>query len=153
MRITKSGLRGVVVVGLLALGGGAGATITQVDGTILPVMSGNACIGNIQICLNTEEGNTNVNAVLDAAQSPEIFLPTTVVNVTFKDVAEGAGFENSFGYYNIGDDVTNTANLHPILGCGISAATHTGEATGYVQNAEAPNVATVSFATEMSGGR
>ena len=153
MRSTKSLWRGAVAVIILTVAAGAGATVTQVDGTILPVMVGNACIGNIQICLNTEEGNTNTNAVLDAAQQPEIFLPNTVGNVTFKDVAEGAGFENSFGYYNVGDDVTNTANLHPILGCGISAATHTGEATGYVVNAEAPNTATINFATEMTGNR
>jgi hypothetical protein len=116
-------------------------------------MSGGSCIGNLQVCLTTEETNANVNATLDAAQQPEIFLPNTTGSVTFKDVAEGAGFENSFGYYNVGDDVTVNANLHPILGCGIAAANHTGAAAGYVVNAEAPNTATVNFATELSAGR
>src|SRR5690606_19028528 len=117
------------------------------------------------------------DAVLDAAQLPEIFLPNTAGVVAFLDVAEGAGFENSFGYYNVGDDVTNTANLHPIFGCGVPTGTdpvttHTGAAGrhgmpltgGYVQNANAgaddqiansdpKATTTVDFAVELAGGR
>src|SRR5262245_48497579 len=127
-----------VVFGVVAFADDARGTVTQVDGTILPVMAGGTCAGNIQVCLNTEEGSATINATLDASQLPEVFLPNTTGNVTFKDVAEGAGFENSFGYYNVGDDVTVTANLHPILGCGVALAPpadathHSGAASGYV---------------------
>ncbi len=139
--------------------GDASATVVQVDGTIVPVLDGGTdCEGNLQVCLNQSEGvsppgPTALDAILDASQLPEIFLPNTAASVTFRDIAEGAGFENSFGYYNVGDDVTNTANLHPILGCGVPASTHTGEAAGYVENAEPGTVTTVSFATEAAAGR
>jgi hypothetical protein len=107
----------------------ASATITQVDGTILPVVgAGNVgCDGSdnagdsLQTCFDVYEGVSppNANAIdqfLDAATVPEIFLPNTSQPVQFRDLAEGAGFENSFGWYNIGDDVLTpagrAANLH-----------------------------------------
>ncbi len=124
----------------------AGATVTQVDGTILPVTAA------LQLFLNAEEGGPTINATLDAAQLPQIYRPSLGV-VTFKDIGEGAGYENSFGYYNVGDDVRVTTNLHPILGCGVSAATHTTEAVGYVVNAEPGTTTTVNFATELAEGR
>ncbi len=140
--------------------GDASATVVQVDGTIVPVLGTSSCDGNIQVCLSSAEGvsppsSTALDAILDASQLPEIFLPNTSMPVRFVDVAEGAGFENSFGYYNVGDDVTNTANLHPILGCGVPASTHTGEANGYLQNAEpgGTDTTTVNFATEAAAGR
>jgi Notch-like protein len=136
----------------------ARATVVQVDGTIVPVLTGTACTGNLQVCFNAEEGvappsPNAIYAILDAAQQPEIFLPNTATPVTFKDIAEGAGFENSFGYYNVGDDPTVIANLHPIIGCGVPAATHTQEASGYVDNGEAGTIATVNFDTERTAGR
>jgi hypothetical protein len=144
----------------------ASATVTQVDGEILPRPNGSTdCDGaggdNLQICFNTLEGvsppNSNaIDQTLDAAQLPEIFLPNTAVAVTFRDISEGAGYENSFGWYNIGDDVVTAtgmaANLHPVLGCGRPMAavgdpsTHTGNPAFYVQNAEPGSVATVDFA-------
>ena len=128
------------------------ATVVQVDGTIVPVGSA------LQAALNAEEGvappnPTALNAVLDASELPEIFLPSTASPVTFKDIAEGAGFENSFGYYNVGDDPAVAANLRPIMGCGVPAATHTTEVPGYVVNAEPGTTVTVNFATELSSGR
>jgi Notch 1 len=143
----------------------AEATVVQVDGTIVPVIinPGGDCSdgGDIQDCLNDEEGysppsSNAIGAIVDAAMVPEVFTPSTTGVVTFKDVAEGAGFENSFGYYNIGDDVTNTANLHPILGCGVSASTHTGEVPNYIVDAEPDggySTTTVNFATERTAGR
>lgn len=152
----------------------AWATVTQVDGTILPVPNGsNDCDGaggdNLQVCFNTLEGvsppNANaINATTDAAEVPEIFLPNTSMPVTFRDISEGAGFENSFGWYNVGDDVLTaagrTANLHPILGCGVQMSTaaptatrHQGNPMFYVQTAEPGSVATVDFAAEQAAGR
>ncbi|MDB4960735.1 MAG: Myxococcales trans domain protein [Myxococcales bacterium] len=168
--------RGGWVVALLAItivAHFASATVTQVDGEILPRPNGtNECDGaggdNLQICFNTLEGVSppNVNAIdqtLDAAQLPEIFLPNTAMPVTFRDISEGAGYENSFGWYNIGDDVVTaagmTANLHPVLGCGRpmaatgNATTHAGNPAFYVQNAEPGSMATVDFAMERTANR
>lgn len=150
------------------------ATVTQVDGTILPVPNGSTdCDGaggdNLQTCFNTLEGVSPPNAqaihqTLDAATVPEIFLPNTGQAVVFRDVSEGAGFENSFGWYNVGDDVATAggraANLHPILGCGRpmvngpgNATTHSGEPTFYLQSAEPNQQISVNFATERAAGR
>src|SRR5262245_40163348 len=87
-----SALASLWFVVLVLLAGPARATVTQVDGTIVPVTAGTVCAGNMQICLNTEEGSATLNSTLNASQLPEVFLPNTIGNVTFKDVAEGAGF-------------------------------------------------------------
>src|SRR5262245_27043434 len=108
----------------------AWGSVTQVDGTLVPVIDATVTTcsdKNIQICLNNEEGFSPPNpqaidARRDAQILPEIFLPDTSKLVRIKDISEGAGFENSFGYYNVGDDVSNTQNLHPILGCGVAVA-------------------------------
>ncbi|MFK7985035.1 MAG: MopE-related protein [Sandaracinaceae bacterium] len=145
----------LLVLLVLSASGDAAATVTQVDGTIVPVLDGGTdCAGNLQVCLDDEEGTEGaIDAILDAQQLPEIFEPTTSGTVTFRDIGEGAGFENSIGYYNVGDDVTDTDNLHPILGCGVPAATHTGEAAGYVVDAEPGDTATIDFAVEQAAGR
>jgi Notch 1 len=111
----------------------ASATVTQVDGQIVPQKP------DCQAALDrTEPG---INAILDAAKVPEVFLPSTAVPVKFFDVEEGAGFENSFGWYNVGDDVLSaagrTANLHKVMNCSL-------EPGGSV---------TVNFATERTAGR
>ena len=142
-----------LVLGAVAVASGALATVVQVDGTIVPAFT-----ERIQGFLNAEEGVSPPNAlaihaILDAAITPEIFRPILTTPVVFKDVAEGAGFENSFGYYNIGDDTSDTNNLHPIFGCGVPASTHTGEANGYVVNAEPPDSTSVNFQTELTAGR
>ncbi|MDQ3032109.1 MAG: DUF4114 domain-containing protein, partial [Myxococcota bacterium] len=136
----------------------ARATVVQVDGTIVPVLSGSSCTGNLQVCLNVEEGvappaANAIDAILDAAQLPEIFLPNTSTAVVFKDIGEGAGFENSFGYYNVGDDPTVTTNLRPIMGCGVAASAHANEVPSYAVNAEPGTTVSVNFATELSSGR
>ena len=158
-RARSAAVLGALILCFVLTLGDARATVVQVDGTIVPVLDGGSdCESNLQVCLNTAEGvsppdPTAIHAILDASQLPEIFLPNTTAPVVFRDVAEGAGFENSFGYYNVGDDVTDTNNLHPILGCGVPASTHTGEANGYVRNAEPGSVAIVDFAAELAAGR
>jgi hypothetical protein len=136
----------------------AHAVVVQVDGTIVPTIDGGTdCEGNLQVCLDQAEGVTSgpsrLDAILDAAQVPEVFVPNTTRRVVFRNIAEGAGFENSFGYYNVGDDITNTANLRPILGCGVPATTHANEANGYLQNSEPGSSTEVDFAIERSSGR
>ncbi len=147
----------------LALTQPASATVTQVDGTIIPIAS-----SQVQAQLDAREGAVTLDMVLDAAELPEVFLPNTTQDVTFTDFAEFAGFENSFGYYNVGDDIFSEVgrreNLHPILGCGRVMQehpfdpTHTdhhhGETDHYIQNANIlPASVAVDFALEQAEGR
>src|SRR5450432_264536 len=101
----------------------ASGSVTQVDGSIVPVLNtGLACCsgtdGNsLEICINTFESGDDptmcppnpskiIDAIKDAATTPETFFPcasTTTVpcpagsttSVTFRDIDESAGFENS----------------------------------------------------------
>ncbi|MBI2898169.1 MAG: DUF4114 domain-containing protein [Deltaproteobacteria bacterium] len=94
--------------------GDAGAVVNQVDGQVVPQTT------RLQQCLTASEGAgppIGTDAVFDAALQPEVFLPVPDTDVVFRDLAEGAGYENSFGWYNVGDDVTQPANLHVIFGC------------------------------------
>jgi uncharacterized protein (TIGR03382 family) len=151
--------RRAFAVGLLVFAARADATVTQVDGTIVPVTS------RMQAALDTYELPAGtIDAVGDAAEVPQIFLPRLSSPVVFLDVREGAGFENSFGWYNVGDDVSTSAgriaNLHPVMGCGIPMVNgpgddthHSGNPAYYVQNAEEPNTISVDFAAERTAGR
>ena len=150
-------------VALAAIAGGAHATVTQVDGTIIP--EGN----NLQDALDGE--GESLDAILDAAELPEVFLPNLTQAVTFSDVAEGAGFENSIGWYNVGDDVSTAEgrrlNLHPILGCGTTMENHAppptnepshrnhhhGNPSFYRRTAEPGNSISVDFSAEQAAGR
>ena len=104
---------------LLALPARASAYINQVDGTVLPVT------GRMQLCLDGALGEGVVGAldeVVDAAVMPEAYRPVFDAvsghyRVTFVDIAEGAGFRNSLGWFWIGEDVTDPANLHTVFGC------------------------------------
>ena len=151
--------RGVLVFVMLGLVARAEATVTQVDGTIVPVTTA------MQSALDAYETPAgSLNAVKDAAESPQIFRPRLSSPVVFLDIRDGANFETSFGWYNIGDDVSTAAgrdqNLHPVLGCGVPMATgagtprrHSGNPAFYVANADEPNQASVDFAAEATAGR
>ena len=144
----------------LIAGGIANATVTQVDGTIIPV-------GNNLRDELTGQGET-LDATRDAAELPEVFQPNLTRDVVFTDVAEGASFENSFGWYNVGDDITSEEgrrrNLHPILGCGAPMQNHDfdpthvdhhhGNPAFYFQNANTDgDQVGVDFAAEQLAGR
>src|ERR1041384_952072 len=155
----SSGGRGVCAVTLVLLVSRAGATVTQVDGTIVPVTT------RMQAAIDTYELPAgSIDAVKDASEFPQIFKPRLSSAVVFLDMREGAGFENSFGWYNVGDDLLTaagrTANLHPVMGCGVpmvsgagDATHHSGNPAFYVQNAEEPNTISVDFASEKTAGR
>ncbi|HEU4729358.1 MAG TPA: MopE-related protein, partial [Kofleriaceae bacterium] len=151
--------RGAFAVATLAVITRAEATVTQVDGTIVPVTT------RMQQAIDTYELPAgSLDAVKDAAETPQIFRPRLSSPVVFLDMREGAGFENSFGWYNVGDDVLTaagrTANLHPVMGCGVpmvngpgDSKTHSGNPAFYVQNAEEPSSVSVDFAAEKTAGR
>jgi len=89
--------------------------VSQIDGTIVPTT------GVLQTELTSHEGDPAVDplaldAIVDAQTFPQIFLPPEYpsgVTVTFTDIQEQAGYENTFGWYNAGD----TSRLFPIFVC------------------------------------
>ena len=151
MRILgSSAARGVFALVLVVLVSRAEATVTQVDGTIVPVTT------RMQQAIDAYELPAgSIDAVKDASEFPQIFKPRLSSAVVFLDMREGAGFENSFGWYNVGDDVATasgrTLNLHPVMGCGVpmldpavdnragDATHHSGDPNSYVPNAEEPS--------------
>jgi uncharacterized protein (TIGR03382 family) len=154
--------RGALVATFVLVCSQAGATVTQVDGTIIPLTT------RLQGYLDTSEASMagdplRLDAVQDAAELPQLFVPRVSSPVAFGDIAEGAGYENTFGWYNIGDDVSTVTgrdtNLHPIFGCGTpmnatgDAKTHKGNTSYYVVDAEPGAAITVDFAQEKLDGR
>jgi hypothetical protein len=97
------------------------AVVNQVDGQVVPLSPNTPCPGNMVGCLqsglNYGEGINPpgspptlpgpVDAVLDANTGPETFLVPTLSGqynqVKFRLLQEGAGFENIFGWYNVGE--------------------------------------------------
>ena len=79
MRILgSSAARGVFALVLVVLVSRAEATVTQVDGTIVPVT------GGMQAALDTWEPPAgSLDAVQDAAELPEIFRPRVSSPVVF----------------------------------------------------------------------
>ncbi|MEZ4406666.1 MAG: hypothetical protein R3A52_09335 [Polyangiales bacterium] len=90
----------------------AWAIINQVDGTVVPDSD------TLQTCLNKSnvastsnpapgEGNGVLNAVAAAAVTPQTFVPAPRSDgrrvAQFTMVGEGAGYQNRFGWYNVGD--------------------------------------------------
>ncbi len=63
-----------------------------------------------------------VDAIANAQVLPEAYRPVFDAvsghyRVTFLDIGEGAGYRNTFGWFWVGTDVTNPANLHTVFGC------------------------------------
>jgi Notch-like protein len=153
------------VLGLVLLGSSlvprdAGAIVLQINGVICPQTN------NIVPGLNKGENGppyTNtlappnvagagpkgpIDPIFDAAEVPQVFaVPKTngkFNTVTFIDLLEGAGFENTFGWYNVGDDLSNLNNLHPVLTC---------TPINYEPTPAANSQATVNFEDEFLAGR
>jgi hypothetical protein len=120
--------------------------------------------GCIQTGLNFGEGYADptsvpqlpgpVHAVLDANTGPETFLVPKVGSqyntVTFRLIQEGAGFENIFGWYNVGEPDKRFPAIFSCRGGNRStyeAPTYSGSVLvgGYV--------ATVDFQAEYVAGR
>ena len=168
-RNRPSRVRRTFVISVLAamIATHASATVTQVDGTIIPtgIVGGGDNRTRMQAALDTyEPPNGTINSITDAAEFPQVFKPNLTQPVVFLDIRETAGFENSFGYYNVGDDVATVAgrnaNLHPIMGCGRpmvagagNATTHSGNPAFYIQSAEEGSTVGVDFASEQTAGR
>jgi len=107
-RLILAGLVFPVLVVLLSLPSRESqGVVSQIDGTIVPTT------GDLQIELTSHEGDPTtdpsaLDAIVDAETFPQIFLPPDYGSgqvVTFTDVQEQAGFENTFG----GDGRSNSA--------------------------------------------
>lgn len=94
--------------------------LTQPDSTVIPVLNPGVtqCTdgGNVQLCLDAEEGAHTIDAQAAAAITPETYTPAC--SLTFRVLARGAGFNNTFGWYNVvPGSKPSDADLHSFLEC------------------------------------
>jgi Notch 1 len=145
------------------------AVVNQVDGQVVPIEEATTCPGDTDNCIQTglnygegvnppSTGPDSPDAVLDANTGPETFLIPTdssgdFNSVTFSLLQEGAGYENIFGWYNVGSP---TKRYPVILSCAFNKKS-TYEPPAY--NTASPPVltggykATIDFQAEYAAGR
>jgi Domain of unknown function (DUF4114) len=107
----------------------ARAEVMQTGGGVIPTQGGNTCRSNASICINENEaaegGAGDIDAVETATISQETFNP--LCELTFRVVARGADYKNTFGWYAVKRDGTGKAiapelsDLHVFLGCNDAA--------------------------------
>ena len=61
----------------------------------------------------------NIDVQADASLVPEVFTPSTSLQLRLLE--RGGGYKNIFGWYNLGDDVTDPLNRHIVFQCGDGA--------------------------------
>jgi Notch 1 len=138
----------------------AGAVVLQIDGTLVPtnnnVVSGLAKGENGSPYTTTSVPPVVVGAgskgpidpIYGAFEEPQVFTVPKVganfVSVNFIDLLEGASYENTFGWYNVGDDLGDLTNLHPVLTC---------VGTNYEPTPNANSQRSVDFQVEFTAGR
>lgn len=103
----------------------AHAAVMQTGGEVIPRQPGSTCDGNATICINenerTEGGAGDIDAVETATISQKTFNP--LCELTFRVVARGASYKNTFGWYAVQRDGNGEAlapmlsDLHVFLGC------------------------------------
>jgi Notch 1 len=91
------------------------AQLRQPNGSIIPASN---ALSNF---LNNAPLNENIDVINEASLVPEVFTPSDTL--TFSFVAEGGGYENAFGWYNLGDDVTQPENRFIIFDCFVEPRT------------------------------
>jgi uncharacterized protein DUF4114 len=122
-RTLRGWLLGAAVTLLTTLPAGA---VMQKDGLVIPTEDdGTDCSSHASICINTNEvvegGAGDINAVDTATVSQETFSP--LCQLTFRVVARGASYKNTFGWYAVRRDGNGDAiapiltDLHVFLGC------------------------------------
>ena len=99
--------------------------LQQPDGTPIPVINPNvvACSdNNVQVCLDGEEGGPTIDAMAAAAVTPETYTPACAL--TFRVIARGAGYNNTFGWYNVSPNgPPPPSDLHSFLECSDAVGT------------------------------
>jgi len=119
-------VRGWLLGAALALIAAPAGAVMQTDGTVIPVQKGATCESNASNCINgneqTEGGLGDIDGVATATISQETFSP--LCELTFRVVARGAGYKNTFGWYQVQRDASGDpiapmlSDLHVFLGCG-----------------------------------
>jgi MYXO-CTERM domain-containing protein len=70
----------------------------------------------LQVCLNQEEGGATIDVQAAAVITPETYTPSC--SLTFKVIARGGGFRNTFGWYNVNPSgKPANSDLHSFLEC------------------------------------
>ncbi|NUP13315.1 MAG: DUF4114 domain-containing protein, partial [Polyangiaceae bacterium] len=103
MRRFSSLLLGVSLV----LGSTHAFALQQPDGVTIPVGT------SLQNLFNSR-GET-IDALADAATTPETFIPSC--SLTFEVILRNAGYNNSFGWYNVTGQKPTTNQLYEFLSC------------------------------------
>lgn len=98
---------GLAAAASLALTATRAEALQQPDGTVIPTTA------FLQNMFNGR-GET-INALNDAVTLPETFTPSCAL--TFEVVARNAGFDNSFGWYNVTGQKPANAELYEFLAC------------------------------------
>lgn len=95
------------------------SALTQANGVVIPVIDNGVTTcsdKNVQVCLNQEEGSQTIDALNAAAVTPETYTP--ICGLTFKVIARGAGYLNTFGWYNVNPNgKPPDSDLHSFLEC------------------------------------
>ncbi|RYZ03089.1 MAG: DUF4114 domain-containing protein [Myxococcales bacterium] len=121
-------LRQLLALAAFALALPAHAQVFQTGGNMgqIPAESGQTCNNNASNCINANEeeqgGAGDIKARDTATISQETFTP--LCELTFKVIARGASFKNTFGWYAVQRDdegqplPPQLGDLHVFLGCG-----------------------------------
>lgn len=117
----------LLALALFCLAWPASAQVNQTGGGPIPVEnSGTSCSSHASVCINVNEeaegGDGKIDAKATATISQETFSP--LCELTFRVVARGASYKNTFGWYEVKRDGLGQAltpelgDLHVFLGCG-----------------------------------
>jgi MYXO-CTERM domain-containing protein len=130
VRAYRTRLLGSVLLAASLLWPSTASAVMQTGGAIIPKQSGAACNNNVGVCINGNEvvegaDPNDPGAVIDAVDtatiSQETFSP--LCELTFRVVARGASYKNTFGWYEVKRDADGKAlapalaDLHVFLGC------------------------------------
>ncbi len=111
--------RASLALSALGLTSTTASALSQPDNTVIPVISAGVTTcsdKNVQACLDQEEGGPLINALTAAAITPETYTP--ICGLTFKVIARGAGYLNTFGWYNVNaSGKPPDSDLHSFLEC------------------------------------
>lgn len=91
----------------LLAGASPAFALNQPDGTQIPQGAG------LQDLFTSR--SESINALSDAATTPETFVPSC--GLTFTVLQRNAGYKNSFGWYNVTGQKPSDADLHEFLAC------------------------------------
>ena len=152
---------------VLILSATALAVVTQSDGTVIPQDWGSAdftCDGGVhpprnQVCLNEAEGlgpcdTPSIQYQIEADIFPQVFYPTSALQLTYTIWGEGAGYHNVFGWYRVDDPGTRHVDVgcRGYTGSGCSGAEDTNQCGGPTNRVIPSNLAAAGVDTNTAIG-